>query len=149
MTDETDGNNDQEHQDQEQGTEEPAEHEAPIDAALVARLRRENAERRTRAKAAEEALEAARGRVLSLEVERAAKGVLADPSDLLAHVAKTDLLDDAGEPDAEKIAAAARDLAGRKAHLASRTPAGDVDQGARGKPAESFDFAQMLRNAAG
>ncbi len=49
----------------------------------------------------------------------------------------------------EKIAAAARALVAKKAHLASRAPAGDVDQAARGKIAETFDFSAMLRGAAG
>ena len=152
MTTENEDQQDQadEQADEEQGTEEEqAADDGPVDAALVARLRKEAAERRVTAKADKAALEAARGRVLALEVKDAARGILADPSDLLAHVAAADLLDDDGEPDAEKIAAAARALVAKKAHLASRTPAGDVDQGARGKPAEVFDFAALLRGAAG
>lgn len=150
-TDTTDEQTEQAEQadEQERGTEEEQADDGPVDAATVARLRRENAERRVTAKADRAALEASRTRILTLEVKDAARGILADPGDLLAHADKADLLDDDGEPEAEKIAAAARKLAERKPHLASRTPAGDVDQGARGKPAEVFDFSQMLRNAAG
>ncbi len=95
------------------------------------------------AKADKAALEAARGRVLALEVKDAAQGILADPSDLMAHVAAADLVADDGEPDPEKMATAARASVERKPHLATRTPAGDVDQGVRGRPAETFDFPAM------
>ena len=127
-----------------------------FDAEYVGRLRSEAAERRTRAKQAEDALEAERtrskaraDRLLALEVERITRGVLADPSDLLAHVAAADLLDADGDADPDKIATAAAELIARKAHLAPRTPTGDVDQGARGGAGESFDLAAVLRSAAG
>ena len=151
MTDDTTDTTDTQEQgtEEEQGQEEEQADDGPVDAALVARLRREAAERRTKAKAAEEALAAARSRVLALEVREATRGILADPSDLLAHVGADRLLDDDGEPNADKIAHAARILLEAKPHLASRTPAGDVDQGARGKIAETFDFAALLRGAAG
>lgn len=90
-----------------------------------------------------------RDRLLALEVADAARGLLADPSDLLAHVDAAELTDDDGAPDAERIRAAASALVERKAHLAPRTgPTGDVDQGARAPSAPGFDFADALRSAA-
>jgi hypothetical protein len=75
--------------------------------------------------------------------------VLADPSDLLAHVPAEELTGDDGEPDPARIKAAATALVERKAHLAPRpTVGGDVDQGARPPGPEPFDFAGMLRSAA-
>ena len=77
----------------------------------------------------------------------ATAGVLADPSDLLAHVAASDLIDEDGNP--EGIPEAADSLLERKPHLAPRTPTGDVGQGPRGKPAEVFDLVALLRERAG
>jgi hypothetical protein len=59
---------------------------------------------------------------------------LADPSDLRP---SADLLDDDGLPDPAKIDAAIEVLLTAKPHLASRTPRGDVGQGARGDQKES------------
>ena len=73
---------------------------------------------------------------------------LADPADLLAHVDAADLTDDDGTPDPEKITVATAALLAKKPHLASRKPAGDIDQGARGGAPESADFAVLLRKAA-
>jgi hypothetical protein len=88
-----------------------------FDAAYVIMLRAENAQRRTKAKVAETAreaaeaqLKAARERLLGLEVASATAGVLADPSDLLAHVAASDLIDENGNPDPEGIREAADSL---------------------------------------
>ena len=95
-------------------------------------------------------MEALQGRLLALEVASATAGVLADPSDLLTFVDAADLVDDDGNPDAEKIKSAAAELASRKPHLAPRLgPTGDVDQGARAPGPEAFDLAGALRQAAG
>lgn len=124
-------------------------------AEVVARLRQEAADRRQRARTAEEALEVANGRVsalsdrlLAVEIASATSTILADPADLSTFAEAADLTGEDGLPDRDKIVAAANDLVARKPHLASRRPAGDVDQGARGRPAESFDFAARLRAAA-
>jgi hypothetical protein len=127
-----------------------------FDADYVTKLRGEAAERRTRAKAAEEALQAATGRLealsgrlLALEVGEAARGILADPSDLLAHVPAEELTGEGGDPDPARIKSAAAALVERKAHLAPRPiVSGDVDQGARPPGPEPFDFAEALRRAA-
>lgn len=144
--------------DQEPETEpepEPGE-DGTFPAEVVTRLRREAAERRVAARDAEEAtsaanarLEALGARLLALEVADATRGVLADPTDLLAHVPAADLVDEEGNPSAERIKAAAAELVTRKAHLAPPTrPSGDVDQGARAPSAPVFDFADALRRAA-
>lgn len=145
-------------QTEDQETEEPEPEEGQtFDAAYVTRLRQEAAERRVAARTAEEslavaagALEALRDRLLALEVASATAGVLADPSDLLTFVSASDLADDDGNPDAEKIKSAASALVERKSHLAPRLgPTGDVDQGARAPGPEAFDLAGALRAAAG
>lgn len=125
-------------------------------ADYVTALRREAAERRVAAREAEEAataanarLEAQSSRLLALEVEAATRGVLADPTDLLAYVNADELRDDDGNPDTDKIKASAAELVARKAHLAPRTgPTGDVDQGARPPTAPVFDFGEAVRRAA-
>jgi hypothetical protein len=125
-------------------------------AEVVERLRREAAERRTRARDAYQALaaanaraEAASARLLALSVERYA-GALADPADLLTYVKAEDLLGDDGLPGPDRITAAANELLSRKPHLGNRRPAGDIDQGPRGTtPPEPFDFSAVLREAAG
>ena len=71
-------------------------------------------------------------------------GVLADPSDLLAHVAASDLIDEDGNLDPEGIREG-RLAARTQAALPPRTPTGDVEQGPRGKPAEVFDLVALLR----
>jgi len=127
-----------------------------FDSAYVGKLRAENADRRTRARELEETLAATEqratrqaDRLLTIEVERATAGILADPTDLLTFTARDDLVDEDGEPDAERIQAAAHKLVGAKPHLQPRLPLGDVDQGPRGRPIENFDLSAMLRNAAG
>ena len=105
--------------------------ETPEDGDLfpreyVERLRRENAEARTKAKRADDLA----ARVFRLEV--AATGRLADPSDLP--------YDDALLEDPEALTAAIDALLTSKPHLASRRPRGDVDQGVRdtGQPATGW-----------
>lgn len=71
-------------------------------------------------------------------------GRLADPTDLAYERA---LLDDGGLPDAGRVAAAVDALLERKPHLASRTPAGVVEQGARPEVA-GVDLAGLLRAGA-
>jgi hypothetical protein len=68
---------------------------------------------------------------------------------LLAYATTADLTDDDGDPDPDRIRSGAEDLLHRKPHLAPRTPTGDVGHGPRGKPAETFDFAALLRERAG
>jgi hypothetical protein len=53
-------------------------------------------------------------------VARATAGVLADPSDLLARVAASDLIDEDGNPDPEGIREAADSLLERKRTFLSR-----------------------------
>ena len=103
-------------------TETPETPEVPEDGDLfpreyVERLRRENAEARTKAKRADELAE----RAFRLEV--AATGRLADPSDLPYDAALVD--------DPAALTAAIDALLAAKPHLASRRPRGDVDQGVR------------------
>lgn len=123
-------------------------------AEIVQKLRHEAADRRTKAREADAARQAADARAAKL-TERLLTaslaqhaGTLADPSDLLAHVDAADLCDDDGLPDPAKIAVAATALLAKKPHLGSRKPAGDVDQGARGGPPATVDFADLLRRAA-
>lgn len=127
-------------------------------ADYITSLRSESAERRRKLREAEERLTAEQaahrtthGRLVSLEIEAAAAGILHDPSDLLVNITAADILDGDGRPDPEKIRTAARGLVERKPHLAPRktVPAGDVDQGARPPAPEPFDFAAVLRKAAG
>lgn len=124
-------------------------------AEVVEGLRREAAERRTRAREAEEALATAQeqnkalsARLLDLTVTAHA-GTLADPADLLTYTEAGELLGDDGLPDPEKVTTAAAELVARKPQLARR-PLGDIDQGARGTAPEApFDFAGLLKRAAG
>lgn len=99
--------------------------------AYVEKLRSQNARYRERAKAAD-----AYGRRLHAELVRAT-GRLADPSDVEFD---EDHLDD---PDA--LAAAIDDLLGRKPHLASRRPLGDIGQGARGNGTEPVGLLSILK----
>lgn len=136
--------------------ETPPGEDGRFDAAYVQRLREEAAARRVEARTATEAatatttaMEALRGRLLALEVAQATAGILADSSDLLAHVDVAELADEHGNPDPAKIKAAAEALVARKSHLAPRpSVSGDVDQGARAPSPETFDFAAALRAAA-
>jgi hypothetical protein len=96
--------------------------------AYVEQLRRENAERRTRA----EETEARNAKLVRglLVAEVRADGRLADPADLLDGADAAALLDDDGGVDPEKVKAAVSELLGRKPHYARRI-SGDVGQGAR------------------
>jgi hypothetical protein len=125
--------------------------------SIVDGLRQEAADRRRKAREADEARQAADDRaarlterLLRASVAQHASG-LADPEDLLVHVDDaTQLLDDDGMPDPAKITTAATALLVKKPHLASRKPApgSDIDQGARGSaPEAADDFAGLLRNA--
>lgn len=99
--------------------------------AYVEKLRSQNARYRERAKTAE-------GYAQRLHAEMVrATGRLADPSDLAFD---EDHLDD---PDA--LAAAIDDLLDRKPHLASRTPVGDIGQGARGNGTEQVGLLSILK----
>jgi hypothetical protein len=125
----------------------PAEWRSRWNASYVAELRAEAAERRRKGREAEEALTAATGRLealggrlLALEVAEATRGVLADPSDLLAHVPAEELTGEDGDPDPAKIKAAATALVERKAHLAPRpTVGGDGAGRAQGAPCPEAD----------
>lgn len=100
----------------------------------VQQLRKEAAEARTRAKKADE---------LARELFTAkvtATGRLADPSDLA--------FDEALVADAGALTAAIDALLAAKPHLASRTPRGDVGQGASGGNSGDVDLAAMLRAGA-
>lgn len=103
----------------------------------VEQLRQESAGYRTRAQRADALAE----RLMVATVREATAGILADSTDLVTTDA---LLDDNGMPDPERIAEAARELVGRKPHLADRRPRGDADQGARSTSAD-VDLAGMLR----
>jgi hypothetical protein len=65
-----------------------------------------------------------------------ATGRLADPDDCP--------FDEAHLSDPDKLTGALDELLTRKPHLASRTPVGDVGQGAR-QTSEPVDLAGMLR----
>lgn len=80
-----------------------------------------------------------------VESYAAATGLLADPTDLRAEPG--DLVDDDGHPDPAKVREAVESLIEAKPHLASRTPRGDVDQGAR-DDAPGVDLAGLLRAGA-
>ena len=69
----------------------------------------------------------------------AATGRLADPTDLA--------FDEAHLDDEEALTTAIDDLLGRKPHLASRRPSGDVGQGV-GSPVNNVDLAGILRAGA-
>ncbi|WP_394276900.1 hypothetical protein, partial [Luteococcus sp.] len=74
----------------------------------------------------------------ALFVERVrATGRLADPTDL-------PYSDEALE-DPDELSGAIDELLGRKPHLASRRPRGDVGQGSVGSATGSVDLAGMLR----
>ena len=133
-----------------EGSDQPAESDAETTGApgatsgtpepetfpreYVENLRKENADARVRAKAADEM-----ARRLHLELVRAT-GRLADP---------TDLPFDANHlEDVSILEAALDDLIGRKPHLASRRPTGDIGQGAT-SITDSVDLAGILRSRAG
>lgn len=99
--------------------------------SYVEKLRRENAGYRERAQRADELA----NRLHTALV--AATGKLADPTDLPFDAAHLD--------DADALATAVDELLGRKPHLASRRPFGDVGQGNRGNSPEPVNLADMLR----
>lgn len=96
----------------------------------VERLRRENAESRTKAKRADDLA----ARVLRLEV--AATGRLADPADLPYTEGLVD--------DPAALTAAIDALLAAKPHLASRRPRGDVDQGVRTTPETPASWGNLF-----
>ena len=117
-----------------------------ISREYVEKLRRENAEHRTRAKRTDDLAD----RLLTATVASTLSGKLADPSDLLAHLDDAAaLLDDEGVPDPEKITAAADTLLAAKPHLASRNTTGDIDQGAQGSGPEAVSLTGLIRGLAG
>ena len=99
----------------------------------VEKLRKENGDHRTAAKAATEALVPLQQRLHTLLVEKT--GRLADPSDLPFDAAHLD--------DEAALTTALDDLLARKPHLASRRVVGDVGQGA-GTPKDEFSLAGIL-----
>jgi len=96
----------------------------------VERLRQEAADARVKAKRTDELATRLHGALVT------ATGRLADPSDLA--------FDEEHLDDEAALTAAIDDLLGRKPHLASRRPVGDIGQGATAT-SESVDLAQMLR----
>lgn len=115
--------------------ETPAPDETPEDGdtfprEYVERLRRENAESRTKAKRADDLA----ARVFRLEV--AATGRLADPADLPY---AEDLID-----NPEALTAAIDALLTAKPHLASRRPTGSVDQGVRTTPEAPASWGSLF-----
>lgn len=107
--------------------------------AEVRRLRDESSAQRVKGKQADTL--AAR----LVEAYAAATGLLADPTDLRAEVAT--LLDDDGLPDPAKVREAVEALLTAKPHLASRTPRGNVEQGARDDAAD-VSLTGLLRAGA-
>lgn len=104
--------------------------------------------RRLRDEAAEQRVKGRRSETLSARLVTAyaaATGLLADPDDLRADPA--DLVDDDGLPDPGKVRAAVETLIEAKPHLASRTPRGDIDQGARDDENE-LSLSEFLRRGA-
>ena len=102
--------------------------------AYVQKLRAEAAEARVKAKKADE---------LARELFTAkvtATGRLADPTDLP--------FSDELVADADALNAAIDALLGKKPHLASRTPRGDVGQGPTGGNSGDVDLAAVLRAGA-
>lgn len=108
--------------------------------AYVEKLRAENAENRTKAKRADELA----ARLLAVTVEQATAGILADPTDLPV---SSDLYDEDGYPDVDRIEEAARELVARKPHLADRRPTGPLEQGPRDQ-AKGVNLASILRTLA-
>lgn len=100
-----------------------------------------------RAEAAEQRVKGKRADALAARLataHAAATGRLADASDLAFDEA---LLDDDGLVDPAKVEAAVEALLAAKPHLASRTPRGDVGQGARPE-SDEVSLAGLLRAGA-
>lgn len=116
--------------DAEEGTPEARTPEDPdtFPREVVEKLRQENGKYRQRAQQADTLAQR-----LHTELVRAT-GKLADPTDLP--------FDEAHLEDPEAMAAAVDDLLGRKPHLASRRPSGDIGQGQRG-PAGAGGFSLL------
>lgn len=121
--------------------EELPEGQESFDRAYVEKLRKEAGDYRVKAKKADEAV----ARLLDNAIERATNGVLADSSDLLAHVDPAEMLDDDGYPDEKAITARARELVKSKPHLGDRRPTGEIDQGATEEPEAVESLASILR----
>lgn len=118
-------------------TEAPeAEEEEPetFPREYVEKLRKENADNRVKAKTADDLA----ARLHTALVQQT--GRLADPSDLPFNSEHLD------EP--ETLTAAIDDLLARKAHLASRTPRGDIGQGHTSDADDGFSLAGILRGNA-
>ena len=120
-----------------------------FDRDYVTGLRDEAAQHRVRARDLEAEVGQLRDRLLIDNVRHLAADVLADPGDLLTFQERDDLLDEDGFPDADAIVNAARALAQEKPHLASRRPAGPIEQGARDEYDGTVDLAGILRRRAG
>jgi len=74
---------------------------------------------------------------------------LADPTDLLAFIPSSELLNDRGEPDPDKITGKAAELAEQKPHLAALRTVHEVGQGPRGMaPQVTDDLGRLIRAAA-
>lgn len=104
-----------------------------------------------RAEARKEAMGTANRRLVAAEVRAAAGGKLADPQDAVRFIELDQFgVDDDGEVDAKAIARAVDELVKEKPYLAAGAtrPAGDADQGARGKAASGPDMNALLRAAA-
>ena len=100
---------------------------------VVEELRRENGKYRQRAGQADEL-----AKRLHLELVKAT-GRLADPTDLE--------FDESHLDDPDKLVAAIDELLGRKPHLATRKPAGDIGQGHRGGAPQPVSLLQILKDA--
>ena len=120
-----------------------------FDRDYVTGLRDEAAQHRVRARDLEAEVGQLRDRLLIDNVRHLAADVLADPGDLLTFHERDDLLDADGFPDPDGIVDAARALAQAKPHLASRRPAGPIEQGAREEADGTVDLAGILRKRAG
>ncbi|WP_206064968.1 hypothetical protein [Nocardioides sp. JQ2195] len=114
-------------------TETPETDPETFPLEYVQKLRDESAKYRTRAQRADDLAQRLHVSLV------AASGRLADPDDLPFNEAHID--------DPEALTAAIDDLLTRKPHLVSRTPVGDVGQGATQGEA-TVDLAGMLRRNA-
>lgn len=121
------------------GDGEPDREPRTYDEEYVKGLRDEAAAHRVKAKRAE----AAEDRLRTLATEAAARGILADPTDLPW---SPEYEDEEGWPDAAKIAAAAEELATRKPHLAR--PRGDVGQGRHSDDHDAVSLVGLLKAGA-
>lgn len=123
-------------------TDAPEDVEAPEDGqedeqdtfprAYVEKLRRENAEARTRAQKSDELAAAL------WEARVAATGRLADPTDLP--------LGNRDPMDPEAVTTAVEELLGQKPHLAARTPRGNIGQGDVGHSGDTVSLSGLLRS---